>query len=163
MVPGGNSTVGTVVGNGTGGSYLAPASVPSPATVTMTVVSNQNSSIIASSSITISVPPPACSVSIVPQVVTLNTGTNQQFTGTTQNCSPVTVFWQVNGITGGNNTVGLITTGGLYTAPNSVPNPSTVTVTAVSNADNTKTASASVTITTPSTSLNDLGCAVGNI
>lgn len=66
------------------------------------------------------------------------------------------VNWSVNGVAGGNATVGTIaqtsSTTALYTAPASVPTPSTVTVTATSVADTTKSASASVTITcsTPS-------------
>jgi len=56
------------------------------------------------------------------------------------------VTWQVNGVTGGNATVGTISSSGLYTAPGVVPNPATVTVTAVSQADATKSAAAQVTI-----------------
>jgi hypothetical protein len=40
--------------------------------------------------------------------------------------------WQVNGITGGNSTVGTISEFGLFTAPASIPNPPNVTVTAIS-------------------------------
>jgi hypothetical protein len=52
----------------------------------------------------------------------------------------------VNTIVGGNPTVGTINTSGVYTAPNSVPSPPTVTITAVLQSDPTKTGSASVTI-----------------
>src|SRR5260370_8454132 len=37
--------------------------------------------------------------------------------------------WSVNGIAGGNSTVGTISPRGLYTAPASFPNPNTVTAT----------------------------------
>ncbi|MBZ5645522.1 MAG: hypothetical protein LAO19_22440 [Acidobacteriia bacterium] len=47
---------------------------------------------------------------------------------------------------GGNLTMGTIDSNGLYTAPNSVPNPPTVTVTSILQSDTTKTASSSVTI-----------------
>ena len=57
------------------------------------------------------------------------------------------VTWKVNGITGGNSTVGTISASGLYRAPNSPPNPAVVTVSATAAADQTKTANASVTIT----------------
>src|SRR5213079_342410 len=67
-------------------------------------------------------------------------------TATVQNTSNTAVTWQVNGVTGGNATVGTISSSGLYTAPAS---PATVTVTAVSQADTTKSASAQVTITPP--------------
>ena len=42
------------------------------------------------------------------------------------------VTWSVNGMAGGNATVGTITTGGLYTAPASVPTQNVVTVKATS-------------------------------
>ena len=56
------------------------------------------------------------------------------------------VNWQVNGITGGNSSVGTITTAGVYTAPASVPSPPTVTVTVVPKAGGSSAAAASVTI-----------------
>jgi hypothetical protein len=63
-------------------------------------------------------------------------------TGTTNGA----VTWEVNGITGGNSTVGTITAGGVYTAPAQVPNPASVTVTAVAQADTTKSKSATVLV-----------------
>jgi hypothetical protein len=62
------------------------------------------------------------------------------------------VTWQVNGVVGGNATVGTIDATGNYTAPASVPNPATFNVTAVAQADSTKTGNASVTIQTPTPS-----------
>src|SRR5207248_9392556 len=56
------------------------------------------------------------------------------------------VTWQVNGVTGGNATVGTISSAGLYTAPAAVQSTTTVTVTAVSQADAITSASAQVTI-----------------
>jgi hypothetical protein len=52
----------------------------------------------------------------------------------------------VNGIAGGNGTVGTITQSGAYKAPTQVPSPATVTVSATAAADPTKTATATVTI-----------------
>jgi hypothetical protein len=71
---------------------------------------------------------------------------NKQFTATVQNTANTSVTWKVNGIVGGNSTVGTISASGVYRAPNSVPNPAVVTVSATSNADPTKSATASVTI-----------------
>jgi hypothetical protein len=87
------------------------------------------------------------SVTISPTSATVATGGTQQLTATVQNTSNTAVTWQVNGVTGGNATVGTISSSGLYTAPATVPSPATVTVTAVSQADPTKSASAQVTIT----------------
>jgi len=96
-------------------------------------------------------PPPSptiTAVTISPTTASLEVGTNQQFT------APVTgtgsfdssVRWSVNGTVGGNYTAGTITDAGLYTAPNAVPNPSTVTVAATSVANATKSASASTSV-----------------
>src|SRR5438105_619695 len=87
------------------------------------------------------------SVTASPTSATVAPGGTQQFTAMVQNTSNTAVTWQVNGMTGGNATVGTISSSGLYTAPGVVPNPATVTVTAVSQADATKSASAQVTIT----------------
>ena len=63
-------------------------------------------------------------------------------TGTTDTA----VTWQVNGVTGGNSTLGTITSSGLYTAP-AVSTNLSVTVTAISTDDSTKSASAAVNVT----------------
>jgi hypothetical protein len=55
------------------------------------------------------------------------------------------VSWQVNGVTGGNSTVGTITNG-LYTAPTAIPSPANVTVTAIAQADTAVTKSAVVLV-----------------
>ena len=90
--------------------------------------------------------PPAVTATISPTSATVTAGATQQFTTSVQNASNTAVTWQVNGVAGGNATVGTISTSGLYTAPASVPSTATVTVTAVSQADSTKSASAPVTI-----------------
>jgi len=59
------------------------------------------------------------------------------------------VRWAVNGLPGGDTTVGTVTVDGLYTAPTIVPSPSTVTVTAIHKDDPTLTASATVAILPP--------------
>src|SRR5947208_13577068 len=95
--------------------------------------------------------PISVSVTISPILATVAAGGTQQFSAVVQNTSNTAVTWQVNGVTGGNATVGTISSSGLYTAPGVVPNPATVTVTAVSQADATKSAAAQVTITAATT------------
>ena len=141
---GGNSTVGTISASGL---YTAPANVPNPATVTVTAVSQADTTKSASAFVTVT-SSVVISVSVAPITASVTAGTTQQFTATLKNTGNTAVTWQVNGVTGGNSTVGTISTAGLYTAPATVPNPATVTVTAVSQADTTKSASATVTITT---------------
>src|SRR5208282_3218986 len=63
------------------------------------------------------------------------------------NSSLSSVQWLVNGVPGGQGSIGTIDSSGNYTAPQFVPNPPNVTITAVSDADNTKSGSATVSIT----------------
>ncbi len=95
-------------------------------------------------------PPPQISVTISPTTASVPINTTQQFTDTVTGTSNTAVTWSVNGVMGGNSTVGTISNTGLYTAPGTVPSPAMVTVTATSQADTTKSASAGVTITAPS-------------
>lgn len=92
----------------------------------------------------------AVSISITPQSVNVNTGALQPFQANVSNSSITTVTWLVNGIPGGNSTLGTIDKNGNYTAPPYVPIPPTVNVSAVANADESKSASASVSISGPS-------------
>jgi YD repeat-containing protein len=56
------------------------------------------------------------------------TGGTIQFTVLTNGCGDPALLWRVNGIVGGNSTVGTIDVNGLYTAPKTVPVPATVTI-----------------------------------
>lgn len=98
-------------------------------------------------------PAPGVSVSISPTGATAQTGHTQQFAATVSGTTNTSINWQVAGITGGNSTVGLISTSGLYTAPLNVPSTNPVTVTARSVYDTTAAANAAVTVT-PSTTSN---------
>lgn len=84
-----------------------------------------------------------------PSTADVQVGSTQQFTATVSNASNTAVKWWVNGIAGGNATLGTIANNGLYAAPAAVPNPATVTVTAVSQADSTKSGAAATTIVLP--------------
>jgi serine protease len=94
-------------------------------------------------------PPASITVSVTPTTATLEAANGTQlFTATVANAqSNTAVTWEVDGLMGGNATVGTITAGGSYVAPASVPSPATVTVTATSIEDPTKSGSAQVTIT----------------
>jgi hypothetical protein len=141
QVNGGSSSTGTITSTGV---YTAP-SVTSQTVFTVTAVANANTSITASASVTVT---PFISVTLNVHSASVKTGQTQQFSATVTNTTNTAVIWQVNGIVGGNSTLGTITPGGLYTAPSTVPVPNpVVTVTAVSVADPTKSDSASVTVT----------------
>jgi len=67
-------------------------------------------------------------LTLSPEFATTRIGNTHQFTATlTGTTAPLT--WQVNGITGGNSTVGTISPTGLFTAPAKEPPGTTVTIT----------------------------------
>jgi len=103
--------------------------------------------------------PAQVAVSISPASATLATLATQSFTATVTGTANTAVTWEVNGVVGGNSTVGVISTTipgtadeALYLGPSNIPNPATVTITAVSQADSTKSASATITMQAPSRS-----------
>ena len=103
--------------------------------------------------------PAQVSVTISPSTVTLGTLATQSFTATVTGSANTAVTWQVNGLTGGTSTNGVVSTTQLGTAnqtlflaPAAVPSPASVSVTAISQADGTKSATATVTIQVPSRS-----------
>ncbi len=136
---GGNSITGTIT---TSGLYTAPFS---PTAVTVTVVSAADTTQGASAAVAVALP-----ISISPTTAAIGLSGTVQFAATVTFSTNTAVTWQVNGVSGGNATVGTISTAGLYTAPASLPNPNSVTVTVVAQADSTQAVSATVTINPPS-------------
>jgi hypothetical protein len=92
-------------------------------------------------------------VTVAPSAASVVVGALQQFTATVTGTGNTAVTWLVNGVAGGNATVGTISTTGLFQAPSSVPSSPTVTITALSSADGTTSASAQATILNPSDSV----------
>jgi hypothetical protein len=132
------SFVSTTQLTATGNAQTAGTSVPVRVSASDGDVSNTVNVTVAA--------PAAVIITIAPASATVRVGQSKRFTASVQNTSNRSVVWKVNGITGGNSRVGTISTSGLYRAPSSRPNPSTVTVSATARADQTKTAAASVTI-----------------
>jgi hypothetical protein len=125
------------------GFYTAPASVPTPAQVTVKVSSTADSSKFATATVTI-VPPVVVKVS--PATAELVAGGHQQFSATVTGATNTAVTWSVAGKGCTGSACGTITSAGLYSAPGTVPSPAQVTITATSAADTSKSASATVTI-----------------
>jgi hypothetical protein len=124
----------------TGNASAANPSVP----VVVTTPDNQTSSTVY---VAVTTPTPAqVAVTISPTSTTVRVRRTKQFTASVKNSSNKAVIWKVNGIPGGNASVGTITSSGVYLAPNGVPNPAVVAVSATAAADQTKSATASVTI-----------------
>lgn len=147
----GGSANGTISQSGL---YIAPAQVPNPAKVTVTATSQADSAATGTASVTVIV-----GIIVSPSSAVVQTFGTTTFSATVQGSSNQTVTWQVNGITGGSPSVGTISAGGTYQAPESVPaDPSSgstigVTVEAIPQASSTASGSATVTIT----SVNQLG------
>ena len=103
-----------------GGGTSAPITNP-PALVVTVIVSSSSSSVLL--------------------------GNTQQFTATVTGTSNTAVTWSVNGILGGNSAVGTISSTGLYTAPQALPDPTSVTIQATSQANNSASGNAVLSIT----------------
>lgn len=144
---GGNATVGTVSASG---YYSAPATIPSPATVTVKAVSSAETSPYGSAIVTIAAPVSGV-VTLAPTNIATPVGSSVQFAATVTGLSGSAVTWAVNGVAGGNSTVGTISSAGVYAAPTAVPTPPTVAVTATSTVLTTDSASTTVTLTSTNT------------
>jgi hypothetical protein len=161
-IQGGSSTFGLMVAgsssNGTATAvYTAPTTVPNPSTVNVTAVSIAVPTA-SSANVPVTITPSTVNVTIAPTTATIGAGGQQQFTDTVTGTTNTVVGWFVDGIPGGNSTigpgaVGTISPTGLYLAPVSVNNEATVTITAEAQADTSKTASATVNITGTSISI----------
>jgi hypothetical protein len=149
----GNSTVGTVSPtSATTALYTAPSAPPSPATVTVTATSTGDPAESGSATVTVT-----CSATdaISPPSARVGLGQAQTFTASFCLAAGETIAWDVNGIAGGNSTVGTVAITGsssaLYTAPADLPSADPVTVRATVDSPDggssaIETASASVTI-----------------
>src|ERR1700739_3735379 len=73
----------------------------------------------------------------------------EQFAAKTNDGSRPTLTWAVNGVAGGNATLGTVSATGLYTAPEFPPAPNTITVSATDTVNSNKTASSAVTLDNP--------------
>jgi hypothetical protein len=110
--------------------------------------------------------PTPAALTVSPSSAQVTLGTLKQFTATG---TGTPVNWQVNGVNGGNATVGTIDNTGLYHAPTNFPSPNQFNITAVSQADATKTASAPTTVVYPNNNANGqvgavkLGTSGGNV
>jgi uncharacterized protein (DUF1800 family) len=85
-------------------------------------------------------------VTVTPNAANIRTGTVQQFAANVTGSSNTGVTWAVNGIPGGNASLGTIIGNGNYSAPASLPLNNAIRVTATSIADSTRAGTAAVTL-----------------
>ena len=77
-------------------------------------------------------PPTPISVSVVPSLAMVRAGSQLPLQATVQGSTNGAVTWQVNSVSGGNVTLGIIDSTGLYTAPSVPPVPPKIIITATS-------------------------------
>ena len=142
------ATIQTVAGTGTAGfsgdggpasnaTLNGPQSVMLGGAGTIYIADSQNSRIRQLVS--------TLAMTLAPSSALLPLGGTQQFLANVTGSMNSTVTWQVNGVTGGNATAGMISNLGLYQAPAAAP-ASAITVTAISNANGTTSASAQISL-----------------
>ncbi|HUJ10876.1 MAG TPA: hypothetical protein VL171_12695, partial [Verrucomicrobiae bacterium] len=155
-IPDGNSTVGTITpGSNNTAVYTAPAKVPNPATVSIQAVSHAEPDKMAVCPTTISLnTPTVATVTLTPVVVVDQAQHSFTFHADVINDSDNSVYWTVDGDTGGSQLNGTIASEGpdigVYTAPTTVPlNYNTVTVKAISNGQPSRSAAAIMGISAP--------------
>jgi hypothetical protein len=90
---------------------------------------------------TLTVSPPT--VSITPSGASVALSATQQFSATVTGATNQNVTWNVDGIAGGNSTIGTISTAGIYTAPTLIGSH---TITAIAQANSASVGTASVTV-----------------
>jgi len=139
---------GGVFNNTTGVlSWVPDQSQAGGITLTLTVRVTSRPDLIETRIINLVISPPI-SLSLIPLEAQLQVGLSLQFTMTISGSPATAVAWSVNGIPGGNSTLGTVSTDGLYAAPAAHPDPSLVSITVTSLVDPRKTASARLTILT---------------
>src|SRR5437868_1246842 len=132
-VSGGNGASGTISATGL---YTAPTAA---GTHRVTVTSAADAS--KSASATVTVTASSAALIVAPSSVRVAAGASVQFSAKDASGAAAAVTWSVDSVNGGNNSVGLISGLGLYTAP---ANAGTHTVTAASTSNAGLTASAQV-------------------
>ena len=141
-------TISPAVGSIYNGVYVAPDTVASSQTVTVTATSYFDPTISASASIFLQPlagpSPDPVSVSLTPSTVTLSNSQTQQFVATiTGGTGDQGVLWSLTPSVGSLSNNGATA---VYTAPSAINNNQTVQVTATSVSDPTKAATGSISL-----------------
>ena len=142
-VIGGNRLFGTISPSGL---YTAPPSFAPHTSVTITVASATKLLHVNVATVTLVQSPVLAPLSISPLTASLNPGQSQQFTALLGGTPDSAVEWFVNGVAGGNITVGTISSSGLYVAPQVVSASTLVTISAVSTHDTSNFSTAGISL-----------------
>lgn len=153
--PSSNPCVPPLVPSGGAVDYLAPGSVPGSNPVSLTAVSQADSSRSASAVISVVASSGSISLSISPAYAFLapssGSPSTQQFSATVTGTANTALTWSIQSAVSGSGCAGAacgsISNSGLYSAPPLAPSPNAVSVIATSQADATQTALATVALT----------------
>jgi hypothetical protein len=137
--------VGTIMN----GFYTAPSSITGETQVTVSAMSLADTTVVASSTITLTPPVVPVDISVTPNSTTLKGGQTAQFWASVSGTANTAVDWSLSPSFGSINN-------GFYTAPSSISSEQTVTLTATSQADPTKRATASLVLKTNPVATNDV-------
>jgi len=144
-VVGGNASDGTLAGSGASRTYTAPAA----GTHVVAATSVADATGVGATTVTVVPASGAPSVSLAPAgPVTLPSGGTQAFTATFTGTSSTSVLWAVDGIDGGNATVGSLTGAGTVVTYNAPAAAGTHYVT-VTGSDSSVATSAQVVVQAP--------------
>lgn len=102
-------------------------------------------------------------VSVSPSQYTLRAGQSKTFSASVSGATNKAVSWSVNGVAGGNATVGTITPNGVYTAPKLPPSSPAVKIRATSAASSAAYAEATVTVLNPEPFISSLSPSTVNV
>lgn len=121
------------------GQYFAPSVITASQSVAITATSTFDATKSAKAIVTL-LPPLSVSITVTPSTISLGAGASVQLAATVVGTGQTAVSWSMS------PSVGTLTSGGLYTAPQTITSTQTVTIKATSVADPTKSASATVTL-----------------
>lgn len=91
----------------------------------------------------------AGAIAVTPTTASLGVGGSQPFLATEDGVEATNVIWAVNGIVGGDPSVGIVSAQGLYVTPATIVSVRAVTVTATNKDDVTSAATSTVTLRPP--------------
>ena len=139
-VRGGDSSVGRISSAG----LYTPSPREASHAITATSVEDPTKS--GTATIAVTLPAPAIAVTVTPAVVSISTIQTQAFAASVVNAANPAVTWRVDGVLGGDASVGRISAAGLYTPS---PLEASHAITATSVEDPTRSGSATIAVTLP--------------
>ena len=147
-----SASVGTINSSGT---FTGTAA----GTATITATSTQDPTKSGSSTVTVTEAASISSISVSCASSNVDTGQTDQCTATVHGTGSYNqaVNWLVNALAGGSDSVGNISSAGVYTAPSTIPaGGNSVTIAAISQADSSKSGSTTVSLAYPAPILSSI-------